>query len=158
MCLERDVPDLAQLPAGGIDFAGPDRAATRGGYALTVARSPDWPDWLRLLLARRLTYGVARGYAIPREALDELAGHADPMIGLWAKCGLALDRGPRKPRSRHLSWPRAGRRARGTGDAITRHRSPRRGRAREAWDEVTLWMRNHHPGAAKIWGGWIHQE
>ena len=66
---------------------------THAAYALTVARSPDWPDWLRLLLCARLAYGAARGYAIPREALDELAHHADPMIGLWAACALALPAG-----------------------------------------------------------------
>ena len=55
-----------------------------------MARSADWPDWLRLLLARRLAYGEARGYAIPRAGLEELAGHADPIIGLWAASALAL--------------------------------------------------------------------
>ena len=34
-------------------------------YALTVALSQDWPDWLRLVLSRRLAYGATRGYAIP---------------------------------------------------------------------------------------------
>ena len=36
-------------------------------YSLAVALSPDWPDWLRLLLARRLAYGAARGYAHPAQ-------------------------------------------------------------------------------------------
>ena len=69
-----DVPETrparsGALPAGRGGF---DRRWSRmiRGFALAVARSPDWPDWLRLLLARRLAYGAGRGYADPREALD----------------------------------------------------------------------------------------
>ena len=118
MCLRRDVPDLARYllaEAVSTDAVARDPRS----FALTVARSPDWPDWLRLLLARRLAYGAARGYAIPREALAELAGHSDPMIGLWADCALdpAAGVGPegrrgnrasrRSCRARRLSSPRS---------------------------------------------------
>ena len=100
ICLRRDLPDLARYllaEAVSTDAVASDPRS----FSLAVARSPDWPDWLRLLLARRLAYGAARGYAIPREALDELAGHSDPMIGLWANCRL----GPAR-RARTRSRPR----------------------------------------------------
>ena len=74
MSLERDLPDLARYLLAESVSAGLSRPRSPNVRVTAVARSPDWPDWLRLLLARRLTYGAGRGYAIPREALDELAG------------------------------------------------------------------------------------
>ncbi len=88
MSLNRDLPDLARyLLAEGVSTQAVARDPR--GYALAVARSPDWPDWLRLLLVRPLAYGSGRGYAIPRDALVELAGHRDPMVELWASYALA---------------------------------------------------------------------
>ena len=64
ICLRRDLPDRARYvlaEAVSTEAVARDPRA----YALTVARSQDWPDWLRLVLARRLAYGATRGYAIP---------------------------------------------------------------------------------------------
>jgi hypothetical protein len=121
MSLERDLPDLARYllaEAVSTDAVAHDPRS----YALTVARSPDWPDWLRLLLTRRLAYGVGRGYAIPREPLEELARHADPMITLWATYALAelADADPRWVAELWI-WPRS-------GCAIDTPRRPRSGR------------------------------
>ena len=72
ICLRRDLPDLARyLLAEAVSTEAVARDPR--AFALTVARSPDWPDWLRLVLSRRLAYGATRGYAIPEVALDELA-------------------------------------------------------------------------------------
>ena len=60
------------------------------GYSMLVARSEGWPDWLRLLLSRRLAYGAGRGYDVPPDPLDELRRRSDPMIDLWAIYALAM--------------------------------------------------------------------
>jgi hypothetical protein len=155
ICLRRDVPNLARyLLAESISTD--ELASDPRSFSLAVARSADWPDWLRLLLARRLTYGAARGYAIPREALDELARHPDPMIGLWANSARALlapnsDPAPAAAleQSSHLPGP--------TGELaallLTAVRSPVAER-QQRLDEATVWLRGHHPQGAKIWEGW----
>ena len=61
MALRKDLPDLARyLLAESVstELVAHDPRS----YALAVARSEGWPDWLRLLLARRLAYGAGRGY------------------------------------------------------------------------------------------------
>ena len=89
MALQKGLPELARYLLAESVSTEPVAHDPRA-YALAVARSEGWPDWLRLLLARRLAYGAGRGYAIPREALDELKRHSDPMIGLWATYSLAV--------------------------------------------------------------------
>ncbi len=155
MCLRRDVPDLARyLLAEAISTD--EVASDPRRFALAVARSTDWPDWLRLLLARRLTYGASRHYAIPREALDELANHSDPMIGLWATAAQAV--GAPDPDVKALSVLEQYTHAAGEqGELATRLlnaiRSPEADRERHL-DEITVWLRSHHPQAAKTWRGW----
>jgi len=153
MCLRRDLPDLARyLLAEAVSTEAVARDPR--GFALTAARSPDWPDWLRLLLARRLAYGAARGYAIPREALDELANHADPMIGQWAACGLALKSGTEARPASALA--EAARVPDAKGDLasmlLAALAAPKEERERRL-DEATIWLRHHHGQAAKIWRG-----
>jgi hypothetical protein len=122
---------------------------------LTVARSPEWPDWLRLLFARRLAYGAARGYAIPREALAELAGHADPMIGLWADCALTLlpEGDPKAAGALEQAANAPGPTAELA--ALLRAASALPLSEREArLDDASAWLRRHHPQAAEIWKEW----
>jgi hypothetical protein len=153
ICLRRDVPDLARyLLAEAISTDAV--ASDPRSFSLAVARSSDWPDWLRLLLARRLLYGAVRRYAIPREALDELSGHSDPMIGVWAKSTLALlearpDSAATLEQKPQLPGP-AGELAVRLASAIQSPAAEREPRL----DEVTVWMRTQHPQAAKIWQGW----
>ena len=90
-CLRRDLPDRARYmlaEAVSTEAVARDPRA----YALTVALSQDWPNWLRLcILARRLAYGATRGYAIPEVALDELSKHPDPVkIRFCADYSLAV--------------------------------------------------------------------
>ncbi len=85
MCLRRDVPDLARyLLAEAISTD----AVASDPRSFCAGRGPQ-PGLARLAAA---SAGAAadvrgvRGYAIPREALDELAGHSDPMIGRLGEC------------------------------------------------------------------------
>ncbi len=158
MSLRRDLPDLARyLLAEAVSTN--EVARDPRGYALTVARSPDWPDWLRMLLARRLAYGQARGYAIPSAALTELSNHTDTMIGLWAACALALTPGAER-------WPitrleQAARIADDPGELASMllaviAAAP--GERERRLDEATIWLRRHHGQASKLWQGWEIRE
>jgi len=153
-CLRRDLPDLARyLVAEAVSTEAV--AVDPRGYALTVARSSDWPDWLRLVLARRLVYGAVRGYALPREPLDELAHHADPMIGLWAACALALPPGSETRRRGELEQAAQlpGAEGRLASMLLAVLAAPPGDRERRL-DEATIWLRHHHGQAAQIWRGW----
>jgi hypothetical protein len=152
ICLRRDLPDRARYllaEAVRTEAVAYDPRA----YAFGVALSQDWPDWLRLLLARRLAYGAARGYAIPEVAADELSKHLDPMIRLWALYTLAV-----MPKIKTDALAKLTEAA-GTPDdngklaemLLAAKDAPPQERERRL-DEATLWMRNHHPQAAKIWG------
>jgi hypothetical protein len=155
MALRKDLPALARyLLAESVSTE--QVAHDPRSYALAVARSEGWPDWLRLLLSRRLAYGAGRGYDIPREALDELKGHTDPMIGLWATYSLAvLPHGDPDPR------PTAELENAAQGQGPTAELAARllgalraAGDERELrLDEATEWLRRHHPEAAEIWRG-----
>jgi hypothetical protein len=125
-------------------------------YTMVVARSPGWPDWLRLVLSRRLAYAAGRGYDLPREPLEELKRHADPMIRLWATGVLALlpRSGPDPAMIAELE--EATRSADARAELATRllaaiHSEPER---ESRLDEATTWLRRHHPQAAKVWQGW----
>jgi hypothetical protein len=154
MSLNRDLPDLARyLLAEGVS---PEAVARDPrGYALAVARSPDWPGWLRLLLVRPLAYGSSRGYAIPRGALVELAGQSDPMIGLWASYALAAR--PLDPSNQRTVLEKAAQTTDANGQLARQllraldAEEPERSRL---LDQATLWLRQHHPASAEMWEGW----
>jgi hypothetical protein len=154
MSLNRDLPDLVRyLLAEGVSAKAVARDPR--GYALAVARSHDWPDWLRLLLVRPLAIGSPRGYAIPREALLELAGHPDPMIGLWASYALAtrpVDHSNRRAvlEKTALTKDANGELAAQLLSALNAE-EPQRS---SLLDRATIWLRHHHPAAAEIWKGW----
>jgi hypothetical protein len=65
MSLRKPLPSLARYALAEALTAEATSADPRG-YALTVARSPGWPDWLRVLLLRPMAYAAARGVAFPR--------------------------------------------------------------------------------------------
>ena len=151
ICLRRDLPDRARYvlaEAVSTDAVARDPRA----YALTVALSEDWPDWLRLVLSRRLAYGASRGYAIPEVALDELAKHPDPMIRIWANYALAVMPGVKSSGAAKLAEAAQAPDDNGklatlllaAKDAPAEHRERR-------LDEATAWLRHHHPQAEKIW-------
>jgi hypothetical protein len=156
MCLTRDLPPLARyVLAEGVSTQAVARDPR--AFSLAVARSPDWPDWLRLLLTRRLAYGAARGYAVPAEPLTELARHSDSMIAAWAKYALAVLPGSDSSADAALELEQS---ARQPGEAgalaamlLAARTAPADERERHL-DEATAWLRSHHREAAKIWQGW----
>jgi hypothetical protein len=151
ICLRRDLPDRARYvlaEAVSTEAVARDPRA----YALAVALSPDWPDWLRLVLSTRLAYGATRGYKIPEVALAELSKNSDPMIRLWALYSLAA-----LPDLKTDSTAQLEAAARATDDngelaamllaaknAPPDERESRLGEARQ-------WLRQHHPQAKRIW-------
>lgn len=156
LALRKDLPSLARyLLAESVstELVAHDPRT----YALEVARSEGWPDWLRLLLARQLAYGSVRGYAVPTGVVVELCRHPDPMIRLWATFTLAAHRslGPDSRVGAELEEAaRAptpdGRLALMLLDALRSE-----GEARERrLDDLTVWLRRHHPQAREIWRGW----
>lgn len=156
MALRKDLPPLARyLLAESVttDLVAHDPRS----YALTVARSEGWPIWLRLLLARRLAYGAGRGYAIPREALDELRRQSDPMIRLWATYALAVPPRPDPDPAMAAELEESAKVPGPTGELAARLLDAMRaaGEERERLlDETTEWLRHHHPQSADIWRGW----
>lgn len=154
ICLRRDLPDLARyLLAESISTDAVARDPRQ--YALAVSLSPDWPDWLRLVLARRLAYGATRGYSIPEIALDELMKSADPMIRLWAAYSLAVMPGAKPAAAATLEEAARIQDANGELAAMLLAAKAAPAAERERLlDDASLWLRHHHPQAAKIWQGW----
>jgi hypothetical protein len=154
MALQRDLPDLARyLLAEAVSTEAVARDPR--AFALAVAKSPGWPDWLRLLWARRLVYGAARHYAIPRDAVLELARHDDPMIRACSYAAFAASPGADPKMTAELDKAaqapdQSGQLAAQLAAAV---RAPEATRERRL-DEATVWMRRHHPQAAQIWQGW----
>jgi hypothetical protein len=151
ICLRRDLPDQARYllaEAVSTEAVANDPRA----FALTVALSPDWPDWLRLVLSRRLAYGATRGYAIPEVALDELAKNSDPMIRLWAEYSLAVMPGVKSGAAAKLVEAARADDENGklASMLLAAKNAPPEERERRL-DEATLWLRHHHPQALKMW-------
>jgi hypothetical protein len=150
-CLHRDLPEQARyLLAEAVSTEAVARDPR--AFALAVAFSPDWPDWLRLVLSRRLAYGATRGYTIPEKALDELAKSSDPMIRLWAKYSLAVMPGSKTDAAAKLEEAARANDENGKLAAmlLAARNAPPDERER-LLDEATSWLRHHHPQAAKIW-------
>lgn len=154
ICLRKPLPPLARyLMAEAVtaDSVAPDPRA----YALTVARSADWPDWLRLQLARPLAYAAAQGMAIPHQPLVELEQLPDPSLSLWSEFALAasepVDAGA-AARIEHTAQT-GGPYRELAGDLLAALRS--RGQERRAWlDKATLWLRRNHASSSQLWDGW----
>jgi hypothetical protein len=122
------------------------------GYALAVARSEGWPDWLRLLLTRPLAYG-AEVHPLPRAPLDELRRQQDPAIRLWALYALAVAVEDRDAAAAlDAEAARDGSMsdlARLLSDA--RRAPPGSAKRRAQLDDATRWLRANHPEARTVW-------
>lgn len=128
-------------------------AADPNGFALAVARSEGWPAWLRMLLVRPLAYGADQ-HALPKEPLQELRDHADPVIGLWAAYAQAVSRDNTEA-ARFLS-EQASREGESLATLAQHLRDAYEATARSAerkrhLDAATAWIRLHHPAAAALW-------
>ncbi len=120
-------------------------------YALSVARSEGWPDWLRLLLIRPMAYDHGR-YGLPREPLAELRRHPDPGIALWAAYIQAVARDDPEA----AAWLDA--QAQGATPMAPLARLLARAldetdpaRRRDWLDQATVWLRQNHPAAVALW-------
>jgi hypothetical protein len=156
-CLRKPLPPLARYVLAEALTAEAVLADPRN-YALAVARSTDWPVWLRLLLARPLAYAAAQRVPIPAEPLRELrAKNYDPAITLWADFALAAARPSDADADADAALARA---AQGEAPvsafaAMLQEAFRAEGTERiRRLDEATRWLRTHHPEAAKIWSGW----
>ncbi len=129
------------------------------GYAVMVAKSEGWPDWLRLLMVRPMAYGVGEGYRIAWEPLDLLRANPDPAIALWATYTRAVNPpgDPSAARSLEESAARAGP---FQSLAVLLHDASKlvgEPRTRKL-DEATAWIRAHHPESSKLWKGWEERD
>ena len=120
-----------------------------------VARSPDWPTWLRLALARPLAYASTRGHEISRERLGELCRLDDPVLRLWALYALAVQ--PRPDPQTVVEIDQVARSARPEHElaelflAAVGANEPGRF---SILDKATIWNRGHHPESRQVWAGW----
>jgi len=155
ICLRKPLPDLARYVLAEALTAEAASADPRG-YTLTVARSQGWPIWLRLLLTRPLAYAAAQGVVLPAAPLRELRDQGyNPSIGLWANFALAASTPTDHAAAAALAAAAEGdgpdrALARQLRDALRAVDSDRTRRL----DEATLWLRTHHPEAARVWAGW----
>ncbi len=158
LSLRRPLPELARaiLAEGiGAELVADDPQS----YVTAVARSSEWPGWLRLALARPLAYAATRGHAISRERLGELCRLGDPILRVWALYTLAVQTRPDPQTAVEIE--------RVANSSAPEHelaalflaaiRSDQAHRI-EILDRATLWNRGHHPATARLWQGWAVQE
>jgi len=158
LSLRRGLPELARaILAEGV---GPELVAEDPqGYVTAVARSSDWPGWLRLVLARPLAYAATRGHAISRERLGELCRLGDPILRVWALYALAVQTRPDPQTAVEI-------------ERVAKSTAPEHELAElflaairtdevhrlEILDRATVWNREHHPATARLWEGWAVRE
>ncbi len=158
LSLRRGLPELARdiLAEGiGAELVAEDPQ----GYVSAVARSPDWPAWLRLALARPLAYAATRGHAISRERLGELCRLADPVLRLWALYALAVQTRP-DPQTvveiEHVARSSAPEHE--LADSFLAAVRTDEAHRLEILDRATLWNREHHSATPRLWQGWAISE
>lgn len=153
MCLRKPLPNLSRyLLAESLreSIVAVDPKA----YAEAVAYSPGWPDWLRVLLVRPMAYAAANHINVPRPPIDDLLERSDPAIVLWAQYIAAANWQDRDAIQalRHEA----------TGESPRRELAAILCAALDAppserpmqLDQSTIWLRRHHPQAARIWENW----
>lgn len=158
LSLRRGLPELARaILAAGI---GAELVAENPqGYVTAVARSPDWPDWLRLALARPMAYAATRGHAVSRERLGELCRLKDPVLRLWALYALAVQ--PRPDPQTAVEIERVAKSSAPEHELaellLAAIRTDEAHRLK-ILDRATLWNREHHPATVRLWQGWTVRE
>jgi hypothetical protein len=133
--------------------------ADPNGYAVMVAKSEGWPDWLRLLMIRPMAYGVGEGYRIAWEPLDLLRANPDPAIALWATYTRAVNP-PGDPSAARSLEESAAKASPSQPLAVLLHDASKlvgEQRTRKL-DEATAWIRAHHPESSKLWKGWEERD
>jgi hypothetical protein len=160
ICLRRPLPALARYVVAESLTAEAATADPRG-YALSVARSPNWPGWLRLLLTRPMAYAAVEGVTFPRVALEELQANPDRGVALWASFVLAQE--DPKDRAGLPELEAACQRAGWEHDlaSLLLESARQRGRPAEqkrGLDRATTWLRANHPESKVFWTAWTAEE
>jgi hypothetical protein len=155
IALRRPLPPLARYVVAEALTAEAADADPRG-YGAAVARSEGWPVWLRLLLTRPMAYAAALDLPVARESLALLARNPDRATALFATYALA--EGSEGDDAMAAALRRS---AEADGpdrdlaallvSALDANRLDGR---LTALDSATLWLRTHHPEAARLWDGW----
>jgi len=124
-------------------------------YALMVAKSEGWPNWLRLVLIRPMAYGVGEGYRIAWEPLDSLRENKDQAIVLWATytraamgAGDPTAAAALEAAARHDGFFQP------LASLLDQAAKAQGGDRVKKLDEATAWLRDHHPVVAMLWKGW----
>jgi hypothetical protein len=153
--LRLGLPDLARyLLAEGVgsELVAEDPQA----FVSAVARSQDWPDWLRLALTRPLAVASTEGHTISRERLGELCRLGDPVIRLWALFALAVQPRP-DPQTmveiEQVSHDAAAPEHELAGMLLEAIRG-RQGDRLTILARAADWNREHHPETLRLWRGW----
>jgi len=158
LSLRRGLPELARhiLAEGiGAELVAEDPQ----GYVTAVARSPGWPDWLRLALARAMAYAASRGHAISRERLGELCRLDDPILRLWALYALAVQTRPDPHTAVEVERvARSSAPGHELAELLLAAIRTDEAHRLEILDRATLWNREHHPATARLWHGWAIRE
>jgi len=119
-----------------------------------VARSPDWPDWLRLALARPMAYAATRGHAISRERLGELCRLDDAILRVWALYALAVQTRPDPQTAVEIERvAKSSAPEHELAELLLAAIRTDEARRLEILDRATLWNREHHPATARLWQG-----
>jgi hypothetical protein len=136
-------------------------------FALAVAYSKDWPDWLRLLAVRPLLDAAAEGVPLPAEAIHQLQNHPDSVIAAWATATEAL-RKDATPGEKAAAMARLEKTSRSDPplrpliialkDAIGLADDHSRPERLDAIDGATIWLRSHEPSARDVWRGWTEED
>lgn len=155
IALRKDLPPLARYVVAEA-LTAEAASADPQGYALSVARSEGWPDWLRLLLLRPLAYRVAFDLDVARGPVEELASHKEPAIALLAAYALAEgSRGDPKYEDTIRKSAQGGTPSKPLAALLARALDASKPEDRLALlDEATHWLRDHQPDAAALWKGW----
>ncbi len=126
-------------------------------YLSAVAKSPGWPAWLRVVLARPLAYAAADGISFAREPLEVLKSQDDPTLKLLASFvmakGLHAEPSDAKALEQACETPGPNQEF----ACLLRQAFQAGGRKvdeTKALDQATLWLRTHHPAIAPLWKGW----
>lgn len=157
LSLSRQIPDMARAVTAegiGVGFVAEDPQ----GYVTALARSPDWPGWLRLALVRPLAYAATHGHAISRERLGEICRLRDPILRLWALYALAVQTRPDPQTSVEIQQAAVSSAPEHELAALLLEAVQCDEPHRIALlDRATLWNREHHQETARIWQGWTVQ-
>ncbi len=162
MALRKPVPTLARyILAESLD----ERIVKSDprGYALSVAYSKDWPDWLRLLAARPLLEAASDHIPLPEEPIHTLQAASDPVLAAWATATEVLRDGTTPEQKKKAlirlksvkkTEPRLQSLIIALEDVIRLSADEDHLKRLGAIDGATIWLRSNDSSAREVWQGW----